>query len=375
MLAACSSPQRPSSNSSPPGAATAPEPQASAATAPEATAAASSASAPTANTSPSIEAKPLRRNGADYAQRDDARALAQTIARDQHLPFDWVWSQLSQARYRDAVAKLIMPAASSTFKNWAAYKSRFIEPIRIRAGQAFIKNYATDLKRAEQTYGVPASVIAGVLGVETIYGRQTGNFRVLDVLSTLSLDFPTGRSDRSAFFRNELGEFFKLCDEQKLDPVAVQGSYAGAIGWPQFMPSSIRRHAVDFDNDGRIDLQRSPVDAIGSVAKYLADHGWQTGQPTHYEITPPQDADSLSKLLAPDILPTFTPAQMSALGTVLPPQAQAYAGPLALVQLLNGSDTPTMIAGTHNFYVITRYNQSSYYALAVILLGQAVSAP
>ena len=371
LLAACSSPQGPSIGNAP----AAPEPQASAASAPEATAAPSAASAPTVSASPSTEIRPPRKNGLDYAQRDDAKALAQTIAEAQNLPFDWVWSQLSQARYREAVAKLIMPAASSTFKNWAAYKSRFIEPIRIRAGQAFIKTYANDLKRAEQTYGVPASIIAGVLGVETIYGRQTGNFRVLDVLSTLSLDFPTGRSDRSAFFRNELGEFFKLCNEQKLDPTTVQGSYAGAIGWPQFMPSSIRRHAVDFDNDGRIDLQRSPIDAIGSVAKYLADHGWQTGLPTHYDITPPQDADSLGKLLAPDILPTFTASQMKALGAVLPPVAEAHTGPLALVQLLNGTDTPTLIAGTHNFYVITRYNQSSYYALAVIQLGQAVSTP
>lgn len=359
LLAACSSPQAPSTANTP----VASQTQASAASTP-----APPAATPT-------EFKPSPRNGEDYARRDDAQALAQTIADAQKLPYEWVWAQLSQARYRDVVTKLIMPAASSTAKNWAAYKSRFVEPIRVRAGQAFVKTYANELKRAEQTYGVPASITAGVLGVETIYGRQTGNFRVLDVLSTLSLDFPSGRSDRSAFFRNELSEFLKLCDEQKLDPTAVQGSYAGAIGWPQFMPSSIRRHAIDFDGDGRIDLQRSPVDAIGSVAKYLADHGWQTGLPTYYEITPPSDADSLRKLLAPDILPSFTAAQMKALGTLLPLPAESHIGPLALVQLLNGTDAPTLIAGTRNFYVITRYNQSSYYALAVIQLGQAVSTP
>lgn len=344
--------------------------------APEA-AASSAAPEPVAMPAPTSTtiSKTPRKNGEEYKQRDDAKALAQKIAESQQLPAEWVWQELAQARYREAVAKLIMPASSSTAKNWAAYKSRFIEPIRIRAGQAFSKTYANELNKAEQTYGVPASIIAGVLGVETIYGRNTGNFRVLDALSTLSLDFPSGRSDRSAFFQKELAEFFKLCHEQKLDPSEVLGSYAGAIGWPQFMPSSIRRFAIDFDGDGRIDLQRSPIDAIGSVAKYLSEHGWQAQLTTYYEVAPPNDPQALLKLLEPDILPTFTPEQMMAYGAVLPSIAQQHPGKLALVQLLNGSDAPTMIAGTTNFYAITRYNQSSYYALAVIQLGQAVSAP
>lgn len=325
--------------------------------------------------STSLTPKPAPRNGEDYAQRADARQLAGDIALTQALPSDWVWAQISQARYRETVSKLIMPAASSTAKNWSAYRRRFIEPIRIRAGQAFWKTYAKPLQRAEQDYGVPASVIAGVLGVETIYGRQTGGFKVIDVLSTLSLDFPDGRSDRSAFFRRELGEFLKLCAEQKWDPQSIQGSYAGAIGWPQFMPSSIRRYAVDFDRDGRIDLQNSPVDAIGSVAKYLADHGWQSALPSYYSVTAPSDVASLNKLLEPDIVPTFTAEEMKSLGAQLAPEALAHPGKLALVQLLNGNAAPTLIAGTQNFYVVTRYNQSSYYALAVIQLGQAVSTP
>ncbi len=332
---------------------------------------------PSLTMSPSLAVRPKAppRNGADYAQREDARALSQTLAQTLDMPGDWVWNQLSQARYRETVTRLIMPAASSTAKNWTAYRSRFVEPVRIRAGQAFWKAQAAELKRAEQQFGVAAWVIAGVLGVETIYGRQTGNFRVLDVLATLSLDFPSGRSDRSAFFRKELGEFLKLCQEQGLAPQTVQGSYAGAIGWPQFMPSSIRRYAIDFDGDGRIDLQRSPVDAIGSVANYLAAHGWRTGEPGYYEVTPPTDTNALGKLLAPDIVPTFTAEEMQALGAVLPPEAREHAGKLALVQLLNGSDAPTLVLGTQNFYAVTRYNQSSYYALAVIQLGQTVSSP
>lgn len=308
-----------------------------------------------------------------YSERADARALARDIAQAQELDEDWVWSALSAARYKSQAARLMMPAPRGTAKNWGVYRSRFVEPIRIRAGMAFWQQYQGDLKRAEAQYGVPAEIIAGVIGVETIYGRNTGNFRVLDVLTTLSLDFPSGRSDRSPFFKKELGAFLKLCVEQQLSPDAVLGSYAGAIGWPQFMPSSIRRWGVDFDGNGQVDLQRSPVDAIGSVAHYLAEHGWRTGQPTHFAVTPPTDEAARAKLLAPDILPSFSADEMRALGAVLPEVATQQAGPLALVLLENGDQAPTLIAGTQNFYAITRYNQSSYYALAVIELGQAVS--
>ena len=190
---------------------------------------------------------------------------------------------------------------------------------------------------------------------------------------TLTLDFPKGRSDRSAFFKDELGEFLKLCQEQGIAPDSMLGSYAGAVGLPQFMPSSIRRYAVDFDGDGHIDLLHSPVDAIGSVAHYLAEHGWQSSLPTYYDIAPPRDTDALAKLLAPDILPSFSVKEMQDLGASLPLSAQNHPGQLALVQLFNGKNMPTMIAGTANFYAITRYNQSSYYALAVIQLGDAVS--
>lgn len=323
---------------------------------------------------PVLSLRTLDGNPVDsYAHRDDARQLAQAIAQAQDLDPDWVWNALAKARYKDAVTKLMMPAAPGTAKNWAAYRSRFVEPVRIRAGVNFWRRYEGDLKRAESLYGVPASIIAGVLGVETIYGRQTGSFRVLDVLATLSLDFPKGRSDRSAFFRDELGQFFKLCQEQQLDPESVLGSYAGAIGLPQFMPSSIRRWAVDFDADGHIDLQRSPLDAIGSVARYLAEHGWQPDWPAYFDIKPPQDEQALAKLLAPDIVPSFSASDMKELGASLSASGQNHPGQLALVQLQNGGASPTLIAGTANFYAITRYNQSSYYALAVIQLGELVS--
>lgn len=318
-------------------------------------------------------APPTPVDAAAYGDRVDAMELADELARRHDLPQQWVRDALSEARYRQVVGRLIMPAANPGAKNWAAYRSRFVEPRRLRSGQRFWQAHAADLQRAEARYGVPAHIIAGVIGVETLYGRDTGKFRVLDALSTLSLDFPKGRSDRSAFFRQELGEFLALCREQGLEPRQVLGSFAGAIGWPQFMPSSIRRHGVDFDGDGHIDLINSPSDAIGSVANFLAAHGWQAQWPTHFTVTPPTAGAQLDTLLAPDIKPTFTAGQMQELGAQLPAAALNHPGPLAMVLLHNAGKPPTIVAGTRNFYAITRYNQSSYYALAVIELGQAIS--
>lgn len=321
------------------------------------------------------QAMPLPINPApnSYAFREDARVLAGQLAQQHQLDESWVMSVLAQAQVSDTVAKLIMPAASPAAKNWALYRSRFIEPLRIRAGVTFWRTHEATLRRAQDTYGVPMDIIAGVIGVETIYGRNTGTFRVLDALSTLSLDFPKGRSDRSAFFKDELGQFLRLCAEQRDDPTSVLGSYAGAIGLPQFMPSSIRRLAVDFDGDGHIDLRNSPADAIGSVAHYLARSGWRKDIPTHYAVVPPRDAAALATLLQPDILPTFTAAQLQQHGALLDAAGQSHDGKLALVLLYNADAAPTYVAGTENFYAITRYNQSSYYALAVIELGQAVA--
>lgn len=319
--------------------------------------------------------RPLPVDQASYASRTDATQLADELALRHELPVQWTRDAIAQARYREVVPKLIMPAANPGAKNWAAYRSRFVEPQRLRSGQRFWQVHEADLKRAEEKYGVPAHIVAGVIGVETLYGRDTGKFRVLDALTTLSLDFPKGRSDRSAFFRQELGEFLLMCREQGLEPSQVLGSFAGAIGWPQFMPSSIRRHGVDFDGDGHIDLMNSPADAIGSVANFLAAHGWQAQWPTHFPVQPPASGPQLDTLLAPDIRPTFTASQMQELGAQLPQTAMNHPGPLAMVLLHNAGKPPTIIAGTRNFYAITRYNQSSYYALAVIELGQAISRP
>jgi membrane-bound lytic murein transglycosylase B len=309
-----------------------------------------------------------------YGKRADAVALADLLAAQQGLAPAWARAQIAQARYLPVVARLIMPPPAGTAKNWAAYRARFVEPERIRAGSAFWAANATWLAAAEQRFGVPASVVVGIIGVETFYGRVTGNFRVLDALATLSLDFPPGRKDRSAFFRDELGQFLKLAQGEQLDTTAVKGSFAGAIGLGQFMPGSINRFAVDFDGDGHVDMSRSAADVIGSVAHYLAEHGWQRGMATHFAIRPPVDSADRAALLAPDILPSFSAAQLAERGAVLDAAGAAHDGPLALVELQNGEAAPSYLAGTQNFYAVTRYNWSSYYALAVIELGQAVAA-
>lgn len=311
---------------------------------------------------------------ASYAGHAEAVHFAAEVAERRGLPQEWLTMQLDQARRIAAVRKLVMPPPAGTAKDWAAYRARFIEPRRIEAGVAFWQANEAALQRAEQRYGVPAEVVVGVIGVETLYGRITGNYRVVDALATLAFDFPAGRSDRSAFFRGQLEEFFVLCAREGLDPQSVKGSFAGAMGLPQFMPGSVNRWAVDHDGDGRIDLQASAADAVGSVAHYLQAHGWQPGMATHHEVTVPVDAADRALLLGPDILPTFSAAQFAERGAVLSDAGRAHTGPLALVELRNGDLAPSFVAGTQNFYAITRYNQSSYYALAVIELGRAVAA-
>jgi len=275
--------------------------------------------------------------------------------------------------------------------------------VRIRAGAAFWRANAHWLSLAEERYGVPPEIVVGIVGVETIYGQQMGSFRTIDALATLAFDFPSGRKDRSTFFRDELENFFVMCQSQRIDPLQPRSSFAGAMGMPQFMPSSALRYAIDFDGDGRTDLARSPADVIGSVAHYLAEFGWQRDLPTRFEVAVPVDAADRAVLLGPDIVPSFTATEFSARGARLSAAALAFdvthpapaiaatrvveapasaapsdrhiAAPLmlALVELQNGDAAPSYVAGTSNFYAITRYNWSSYYALAVIELGEAVS--
>ena len=307
-----------------------------------------------------------------FMARDDVQAFAADVAQRHGLEPAHVRAQLAQAVWVAAVRKHIMPPPAGTAKNWAAYRAIFVEPKRIQAGLAFWRQHEAWLQRAHERWGVPPEVVVAIIGVETFYGRIAGNFRVLDALATLAFDFPPGRRDRSEFFKSELEQLLVWSAREGISASSVRGSFAGAIGLPQFMPGSINRWAVDFDDDGHIDLRGNPADAIGSVAHYLAAFGWQKDLATHFEVAVPVEASDRAYLLGPDIVPSFSPAQFSERGALLPDAAMKHDGLLALVELQNGAAAPSYVAGTSNFYAVTRYNWSSYYALAVIELGAAL---
>lgn len=315
---------------------------------------------------------------ATFGERPALMAFADSEAAALGYDAPTLRALLAQARPQAAVRRLILPGPPGQAKDWGAYRQRFIEPRRLQAGLAFWAAHEAALQRAEETYGVPAEIITSIIGVETFYGRIMGNFRVLDALATLAFDYPDplppGARDRSPFFRDELRQFLILARENGLDPLEMKGSYAGAIGWGQFMPGSWRRFAVDFDGDGHIDLINSPVDAIGSVANFLKAHGWLRGLPTHYEVKPPVDTAAKAQLLISDVKPELDVNQFLAAGADLSIAGLGHVGPLALIELQMGGAAPAYVAGTQNFYTVTRYNQSAYYAMAVIEFANTLAS-
>jgi len=311
-----------------------------------------------------------------YAARTDVMAFADALAQREGMDRQWLRQSLAQAHKVARIRTLMLPATHVQAKDWQAYRARFIDPVRIRGGLQFWQTHAPWLARAEQQYGVPAAIIVAILGVETIYGANMGGFRVLDALATLTFDFPPQHpraAQRQAYFQGELEQFLRQSWTSASDPKAVRGSYAGAMGMPQFMPTSALRWAVDFDGDGRINLAGSAPDAIGSVAHYFQAHGWKTAMPTHYPVEMHTDEAQLQTLLAPDIKPEFLAQDMAELGVQVLGAGVLHNGPLALIELKNGTRAPQYVAGTENFYAITRYNWSSYYAMAVIELAQALA--
>lgn len=295
----------------------------------------------------------------DYSLRAEVQAFIADLAARHQFGEDELKALFAQVRFDESIVRLMTPAAPSFKRSWEVYRSRFLDATRINAGLAFWRTHAEAISRAARTYGVPEEIIVSIIGVETVYGRITGEYRVIDALTVLSFDY-TRRAD---FFRAELEQFLLHAREMKLSPLSFKGSFAGAIGYPQFMPSSIRRWATDFDGDGLIDLRASPVDAIGSVARFLAEHGWRSGEPIVFEVRMQRDA-RLQELLAAGIEPKFTTAELADRGIEVQgsvPEAM----PLALIDLPNGDNPTTYLAGPRNFYVITRYNRSSFYAMAV----------
>jgi len=281
-----------------------------------------------------------------------------------------------QVRYIDSAVQLVKPAPPGKPKNWQAYSARFIEPIRIRAGVKFWNENAEALARAEAAYGVPAEIIVGIIGIETIYGRDTGRFRVLDTLTTLAFAYPEtpNQTARQAFFRGELANTLVLARERGYDPFSLLGSFAGAVGLPQFMPSNILKYGVDFDSDGRVDLRGSSTDAIGSVANFLVQHGWNAEHrgPTAYaaDVSPSRAWEGL---LGRGLSATLRPEELREAGVVTgsPLPAERLYG---LIDLQNGAEPTEYWVANDNFYAITKYNRSYFYAMSVVDLGRAVRA-
>ncbi len=316
--------------------------------------------------------------GLEFANFNQWRAVSEFIDEmsDQHgFDREYLRAQFSRAHYIDAVVKLSNPPPAGKAKNWTAYRDRFIEPQRLQAGVAFWNRHDDALRRAEAEFGVPAEIIVGIIGVETFYGRDVGRFRVVDALTTLAFAYPdtANRDARKAFFRNELRQVLLYARENDLDPFTLNGSFAGAIGWPQFMPGSIRKFAVDFDGDGKIDLRNSPVDAIGSVASFLSHHGWQTGLPLVYPVAvSPATEAGWPAMIGQGLDAKYSLAQLKDAGinvALTIPDAIPY----GLVDLQDGERPTRYWIGTANFYAITQYNRSFFYAMAVIDLGQAVA--
>ena len=287
---------------------------------------------------------------------------------------------LRKTRLVDSAIQLVKPAPPGKPKNWQAYRARFVEPKRIQAGVEFWDTHADALARAETEYGVPAEIIVGIIGVETIYGRNTGSFRVLDAITTLAFAYPgtPNRLTRMEYFRGELENTLLFARESGIDPFSLLGSYAGAVGLPQFMPGSIRQYAVDFDNDGQIDLRNSPVDAIGSVANFLVQHGWQRGEPIVFPASVESTAETSDGAAWQDYIgqgleARFTLDELQRAG-VRPAIALPADSLFGLVDLQNGFEPTEYWLGAANFFAITQYNRSFFYAMSVVDLGRAVRA-
>ncbi|RPH45044.1 MAG: lytic murein transglycosylase B [Burkholderiales bacterium] len=303
---------------------------------------------------------------ADYPSRAEVQAFVRDMV-DRH-GFDEaaLLATFGRTRTAETAVKLMQPAPPGFRRSWIAYRSRFVEPVRIREGLRFWASNADAVRRASQRFGVPEEILVSIIGVETIYGRNTGDFRVMDALTTLSFDYPR----RAAYFREELEQYLLLAREAGFDPLDWRGSFAGAVGLPQFMPGSIRRHAVDFDGDGRIDLRGSATDAIGSVASFLANHGWQPGGPTHFAATV-EDEIRARPAVDAGIPPRLVALELAEFG-VTSPQEIPVGEKLSLIDLPNGDDTTHYVLGANNFWVVTRYNRSYFYAMAVIDLARAL---
>jgi len=303
---------------------------------------------------------------ASYGDHAAARALVdELVAEERGLDRERLLAVLAQAERQEAILQA-MSRPAERVKPWFEYRQIFLTEQREAEGLAFFAAHRETFARAEAEFGVPAEIILAIIGVETYYGRIAGSYRVIDALATLAFDYPR----RAAFFSKELKNYLILTAEQQMDPLAMKGSYAGAMGYGQFMPSSYRAYAVDFDGDGVTDIWSNPTDAIGSVANYLRRHGWRSGETI---VAAAKAGPNVPEaLFNAGLVPQRTVAELGAAGLSstqpLAPDAKATA---IRFELEEGQE---YWLGLHNFYVITRYNHSAMYAMSVQQLSERLAA-
>ena len=339
--------------------------------------------------------------GTEVRFSQNLEQLITQIAQTQGIPQALLEAGFIDAKTIPSIRKLVLPPSGNFKKNWISYRKRFIEPIRLKAGRAFWEQNQAFLSKVEQESGVPAEMIVAIIGIETIYGRQTGNFRVKDVLATLAFSYPDtpNKAAREQLFKDQLQDLILLCwsegggklpannSNQGVSPVRFNAclnqnsSYAGAIGLPQFMPSSIRSFAVDGDGDGHVDLKQSPKDAIASVANFMRKHGWQPGMPIYFPIQ--ETAFSEAKALAdgePQL--KYTIQELIDKGVLTKNQGDVQMGGVepqskALIVDLpypdkDGNDQVRYVVGLNNFLSIVQYNRSYFYAQSVAEFAEAL---
>lgn len=300
---------------------------------------------------------------ADYTGANVDEFIAE-MTRDYGFASEQLRDLFKQAERKQAILDAISRPAERV-KPWKEYRPIFLTDSRVAQGVDFWRENEAALSRAEAEYGVPAEIIVAIIGVETFYGRNTGSHRVIDALSTLGFDYPP----RQPFFRQQLKEFLLLTREEQVDPLTLKGSYAGAMGLPQFMPSSFRAYAVDFDGDGHIDIWNNPADAIGSAASYFKQHGWAAGEPVVARAK--VSGERFEEGLTVGLESQKNAGEMRALGWQFD---KSVADQTAVTAFrLEGAEGDEYWLGLPNFYVITRYNRSVMYAMAVHQLSQLLA--
>jgi membrane-bound lytic murein transglycosylase B len=304
-------------------------------------------------------------HGGELDQQAIDLFVAEMVAQDEFSALE-LNEVFKHAKRSDRILKAMSRPAEKA-KPWYEYRKNFLTQERIKAGIEFWNVNAETLINATEAYGVPAEIIVAIIGVETAYGRITGRDRVIDALATLAFHYPNNNAKRMRYFRAQLRHLFLMSREQNLDPLSLSGSYAGAMGIPQFMPESYRKFAVDFNNDGARDIWQDRIDAIGSVANYLKSHGWDRGK--SIVIPAVASATDAEGLLSDSLKPHRLISEYGDLG-VMP--GIATSDELAALFTLQGEVAPEYWLALNNFYVIMRYNPRTKYAMAVVKLAQAI---